>query len=76
MTINQLNVFLINVLETHKRIIKPWKKRGKYYEDEYERDYENRYIEGWNDCVKEVQKYHTKYMVKFEKICADENREV
>lgn len=66
MEVKQLEEFLRSTLVHHKRIIKPWKKALNPYEDEIENDYENRYSNGWNDCLKEVEKNHKDFMKHLE----------
>lgn len=47
------------MFDMHKRIIKPWKKRC-------EAEKADCYACGWNDCLKEMEKTHKKYMKHFD----------
>ena len=50
----------------HKKIIKPWKKTshignvGRQWEDE------KFYVQGYNECLKEIEKNHKKFMKFYE----------
>ena len=62
MNIDQLKTFTFEMLESHKRIIKPWKHR---------RDAENNdndcHAQGWNACLLEMEKQHKKFMAYIRK---------
>ncbi len=47
----RLYQFTLGVIGTHKKIIKPWKKKS-----------DGLYDSGWNDCLKEVEKNHKKFV--------------
>lgn len=44
----------LDLIDSHKKIIKPWKKEGMVFDDGYAR--------GWNDCLKEVERNHRKFV--------------
>ena len=44
----------------HKKIIKPWKQ------NEYSGNKKIGYADGWNDCLKEMEKNHKKFMAFFQ----------
>ena len=58
----QLASYTENLLASHKRIIKPWKKR--VYGVQKDTSWESRYVEGWNDCLKEIEKNHKSFLKK------------
>lgn len=57
MEAEKLKHFTIEILETHKRVIKPWKK-STHVDNEWTQDY----AQGWNDCLKEMEKQHRIFM--------------
>lgn len=61
MDLEQLKNFVRETLNGHKRIIKPWKMRtGSENESAT-------YADGWNDCLKEIEKNHKQFMTYTEK---------
>jgi hypothetical protein len=67
MKIEQFKSYIRETLKSHKRIIKPWKVRGKITESggaTFTSDYD--YARGWNECLKEIENNHKKFMKFYE----------
>ena len=60
MTRQNLYDFTSNVLRMAFKTITPWKK-NKYTQDSQAWS-EQRYVDGWNDCLKEIKKNRAKYL--------------
>ncbi len=54
---DQLRKYTIDILTRHKRIIKPWQKRR----DPLSND-NDCFAQGWNACLKEIEKNHKNMM--------------
>lgn len=55
---------IFSLLNWHKKIIKPWKKRWwppSPSQPETE-EMKKLYINGWNACLKEIEKNHKEFM--------------
>lgn len=51
-----LPIFVEEILNWYKKIIKPWKKKKGDWDEL------DGYAQGWNACLKEVEKNHKKFM--------------
>jgi len=51
--------FVLSIVKTHKKIIKPWKRR-LYAVENYSG--KKTYEDGWNDCLKAMEKSHKAFM--------------
>ena len=56
--------FLLSTLKTAFKTITPWKKKVNSLINDFRKERESLYIEGWNDCIKEIKKNRAKY-IKF-----------
>ena len=70
MTEKGIQEWYVFMTKTAFKIITPWKKRAEFgSRTAYPSEHENRmaedekyYVQGWNDCLKEIKKNRAKYL--------------